>query len=65
MVGPRGTVGTQYYTETVIKLQAPDPAFGSKIKKTGAATFTGLRSEEDGRVWKIDAITIPPTLHNN
>jgi hypothetical protein len=65
MVGRRGTVGTQYYQDTIITLAAPDPAFGGSIQPTGGATYTGVRNQDNGRMWKIDRITIPPTRHNN
>jgi len=65
MVGPRGTVGTQYYQETIITLAAPDSGFGNMIRAVGGATFTPARNQDSGRLWKIDRIMIPPTRHNN
>jgi hypothetical protein len=58
-------VGTQYYQETIITLAASDPTFGSLIQASAGATYTAVRNQDDGRMWKIDRITIPPTRHNN
>jgi hypothetical protein len=57
----KGTVGTQYYMDTIINLASPDMSFGKTMKKTGNALYSGFSNEQGGKVWKIANITLPPT----
>ena len=58
----QGTTGQQLYTDTVITLAAPDLEFGKKLRRKGNAEIAGLRSEQNGQVWKISKVDIPPML---
>ncbi|TPX46838.1 hypothetical protein SeMB42_g03557 [Synchytrium endobioticum] len=53
-------VSTQIYTDTTITLASSDPAFGDTIVTSGAAVYTGLRSNADSTVWIIDTIALSP-----
>ncbi|KAJ7275079.1 hypothetical protein C8J57DRAFT_1714782 [Mycena rebaudengoi] len=57
--GCSGTIAVQTYTNTVITLDAADPTFGSTLRLSAGATFTGLTNEQSGKVWKIASISVP------
>ncbi|KAJ5788751.1 hypothetical protein N7457_003741 [Penicillium paradoxum] len=54
-----GTIAAQKYLNTVITLASPDTTFGATIASAGGATYTGLSSSENGKVWTITQIDIP------
>ncbi|KKK11849.1 hypothetical protein P175DRAFT_0443097 [Aspergillus ochraceoroseus IBT 24754] len=57
--GCTGTVNPQKYLNTEITLASADETFGSTIASAGGATYTGLSSSEDGKVWTIKTINVP------
>ncbi|KAL2784311.1 hypothetical protein BJX66DRAFT_89907 [Aspergillus keveii] len=54
-----GTSSEQQYLNTEITLASSDPTFGDTIATAGGATYEGLASSEDGKVWTIESILIP------
>lgn len=57
--GCSGTIAAQKYLNTTITLASADTTFGSTISTAQGATYTGLKSENNGKVWVIDTINIP------
>ena len=54
-----GTIVAQQYLNTTIVLEEADPDFSNTLGVSGGTTYTGLTSEEGGRIWKIARIDIP------
>ncbi|GLI79927.1 hypothetical protein PoHVEF18_008275 [Penicillium ochrochloron] len=54
-----GTIAAQKYLNTTITLASADTTFGSTIATAQSATYTGLKSSQNGKVWVIDTINIP------
>jgi hypothetical protein len=46
----------------VITLAEADSTFGDTIASAGGATYSGLSSTEDGKVWTIESIVIPAMI---
>lgn len=53
------TIAAQTYSNTVITLAAGDTTFGGTIATSSGATYSGLTSSSDGKVWTIASIIIP------
>jgi hypothetical protein len=56
----QGTTGQQMYTDTVITLAAPDRGYGKTLRRKGNAVMTELTGEQEGQMWKIAKVGIPP-----
>ncbi|KAJ5103204.1 hypothetical protein N7532_003733 [Penicillium argentinense] len=54
-----GTIEVQQYLDTTITLASADTSFGNTIASASGATYTGLSSSQNGKVWKISTINIP------
>ncbi|KAJ7637337.1 hypothetical protein DFH06DRAFT_1284166 [Mycena polygramma] len=54
-----GSIAAQTYTNTTITFDAADPNFGNTLVLTGGTTYTGLASQQGGKVWTIASIHIP------
>lgn len=54
-----GTIAEQTYTNTVITLAEADSTFGDTITTSGGASYTGLTSSDDGKVWTIASMVVP------
>lgn len=57
--GCSGTIAAQQYLNTTIVLEDADPDFSSTLGVSGGTTYSGLTSEEGGKIWKIAQIDIP------
>ncbi|QKX59685.1 uncharacterized protein TRUGW13939_06825 [Talaromyces rugulosus] len=54
-----GTIAAQQYVDTTITLADADTTFGGTIATAVGASYTGLSSSQDGKIWTIDTINIP------
>ena len=55
-----GTIDTHYYYDTLIVLEKGSMSYGQTIGAGGGATFSDFSPNEDGSIWRIAKITIPP-----
>ncbi|KAJ5723493.1 hypothetical protein N7488_001528 [Penicillium malachiteum] len=54
-----GTIAPQQYLNTTITLDAGDTTFGDTIATSSGASYTGLASSQNGKIWTIEAMNIP------
>ncbi|KAJ5708797.1 hypothetical protein N7493_010131 [Penicillium malachiteum] len=54
-----GTIAPQQYLNTTITLDAGDTTFGDTIVTSAGASYTGLASSQNGKIWTIEAMNIP------
>lgn len=57
--GCTGTIAAQQYLNTAITLKSADLTFGNTIATAQGASYTGLSSNQGGKVWTINTINIP------
>ncbi|KAK0382064.1 hypothetical protein CLIM01_00609 [Colletotrichum limetticola] len=53
------TIASQKYIDTVITLAGPDNGFGKTVATAQKATYSGLSSSQNGKVWTIKEINVP------
>ncbi|KAA8576353.1 hypothetical protein MFRU_009g02390 [Monilinia fructicola] len=53
------TIAKQQYINTAITLASADPNFGKTLSVSQGTTYSGLTSEQGGKIWKIAEINIP------
>ncbi|KAF4614387.1 hypothetical protein G7Y89_g15350 [Cudoniella acicularis] len=54
-----GTIATQVYKNTTIKLASADASFIKTLSTSGGTTYSGLKMSADGKTLTIDKISVP------
>jgi hypothetical protein len=54
-----GTADTQHYWNTTVTVATPEPGLGKTFRKSGKIESTNPHTEDGGKTWKIDHVSVP------